>query len=212
MRFKTGMVQETDALAGRDEAIVVSRLHLTLATSMFEPYPEQMRVAYFAMGCFWGAERKFFELPGVYVTAVGYQGGFTKNPTYQEVCSGRTGHTETVKVVFDPLVISYEELLACFFESHDPTQGFRQGADMGTQYRSAIFTTSDEQDRTAREYAANYEQRLRAVGLGALTTEIVAAPMFYVAEEYHQQYLVANPNGYCGIGGTGVSCPIGLGA
>lgn len=212
MRFKTAMVQETDALPGRSEPIVVSRRHLTLATSLLEPYPAQMDVAYFAMGCFWGAERKFFELPGVYVTAVGYQGGFTKNPTYQEVCSGRTGHTETVKVVFDPTMISYEQLLACFFENHDPTQGFRQGGDVGTQYRSAIFTTTDEQNRVANEYAENYERRLSAAKFGPVTTEIVDAPTFYIAEEYHQQYLIANPNGYCGIGGTGVSCPIGLGA
>jgi len=168
-------------------------------------------VAYFGLGCFWGAERKFFETPGVINTAVGYQGGFTPNPTYREVCTGQTGHTEVVKVVFDPAVVSYEQLIAVFFENHDPTQGYRQGADVGTQYRSAIYTTSPEQATTAAAVTERYQQQLHASGYGEITTEIAPAGPFYFAEDYHQQYLIANPNGYCGIGGTGVSCPVGLG-
>lgn len=177
---------------------------------MLEPAPEGTETAYVAMGCFWGAERVFYELPGVVVTAVGYQGGYTENPTYEEVCSGLTGHAETVRVVFDPVKVGYAEILQRFYENHDPTQGFRQGADVGTQYRSAIYYTSEEQGRVAREVTAAYAATLAKAGYGAITTEIAPAGPFYLAEEYHQQYLAANPNGYCGLGGTGVSCPIGL--
>jgi peptide-methionine (S)-S-oxide reductase len=168
-------------------------------------------MALFALGCFWGAERKFWQLPGVTVTAVGYVGGPTPNPTYEEVCSGRTGHTEAVLVVFDPKQVSYEELLKVFFESHDPTQGMRQGNDVGTQYRSGIYYFSDEQRREAEASRAAYQQALAARGFGAITTEILPAPEFYFAEDYHQQYLAKSPAGYCGLGGTGVSCPIGTG-
>jgi peptide-methionine (S)-S-oxide reductase len=162
------------------------------------------------MGCFWGAERKFWEAPGVWTTAAGYAGGFTPNPTYEEVCSGRTGHTEVVLAVFDPAQTSYEEMLRIFWENHDPTQGMRQGNDVGTQYRSAIYTHSDEQRRAAEESCARYQQALATQGYGEITTEIADAPPFYYAEHYHQQYLAKNPNGYCGIGGTGVSCPVGV--
>jgi peptide-methionine (S)-S-oxide reductase len=164
------------------------------------------------MGCFWGAEKSFFALPGVISTSVGYMGGYTPNPTYQECCSGLTGHTETVRVVFDPALTSYGALIQHFFEEHDPTQGMRQGGDRGTQYRSAVFYETAEQEKIVREIAAQYEERLRAAGFGAVTTEIAPAREYYFAEEYHQQYLIANPNGYCGIGGTGISCPVGLGA
>jgi len=204
------MVLPADALPGRDEAIVISQPHLTLGTNIHDE-PAGAHVAYFGLGCFWGAERKFFETPGVINTAVGYQGGFTPNPTYREVCTGQTGHTEVVKVVFDPAVVSYEQLIAVFFENHDPTQGYRQGADVGTQYRSAIYTTSPEQVTTAAAVTERYQQQLHASGYGEITTEIAPAGPFYFAEDYHQQYLIANPNGYCGIGGTGVSCPVGLG-
>jgi len=204
------MVSADRALAGRSERRVLTRAHLTLGTSMLDPAPVGTETAYVAMGCFWGAERVFFELPGVVVTAVGYQGGFTENPTYEEVCSGLTGHAETVKVVFDPARVTYAEILRHFYENHDPTQGFRQGADVGTQYRSAIYYTSDEQASVAREVTAAYGVTLARAGYGAITTENVPAGAFYLAEEYHQQYLVANPNGYCGLGGTGVSCPVGL--
>ena len=163
-----------------------------------------------AMGCFWGAERAFFHLPGIVTTAVGYQGGFTPNPTYEEVCSGRTGHTETVLVVFDPSIVSYGEILSAFFEHHDPTQGYRQGNDVGTQYRSAIFTTSASQQALAERAARAFEEQLERAGLGRVTTEIEPAGPFYFAEDYHQQYLAKNPMGYCGLGGTGVSCPVGL--
>ena len=210
MFTKTEMVTAERALAGRSEAIVVSRPHLALGTSMVEPVPAQSETAYVAMGCFWGAERKFFELNGVIVTSVGYQGGFTPNPTYEEVCSGRTGHAETVKVVFDPKVISYADVLKCFYDNHNPTQGFRQGNDVGTQYRSAIYFIDERQERVAREVTSAYADVLRHAGFPAITTEIAPAGPFYMAEEYHQQYLVANPNGYCGLGGTGVSCPVGL--
>jgi len=204
------MVLPADALPGRDEAIVITQPHLTLGTNLHDE-PAGAHVAYFGLGCFWGAERKFFEAPGVINTAVGYQGGFTPNPTYREVCTGQTGHTEVVKVVFDPAVVSYEQLIAVFFENHDPTQGYRQGADVGTQYRSAIYTTSPEQATTAAAVTERYQQQLHASGYGEITTEIAPAGPFYFAEDYHQQYLIANPNGYCGIGGTGVSCPVGLG-
>jgi len=204
------MVLPADALPGRDEAIVITQPHLTLGTNLHDE-PAGAHVAYFGLGCFWGAERKFFETPGVINTAVGYQGGFTPNPTYREVCTGQTGHTEVVKVVFDPAVVSYEQLIAVFFENHDPTQGYRQGADVGTQYRSAIYTTSPEQATTAAAVTERYQQQLHASGYGEITTEIAPAGPFYFAEDYHQQYLIANPNGYCGIGGTGVSCPVGFG-
>lgn len=210
MFTKTEMVTAERALAGRSEAIVASRPHLALGTSMVESVPAQSETAYVAMGCFWGAERKFFELNGVIVTSVGYQGGFTPNPTYEEVCSGRTGHAETVKVVFDPKVISYADVLKCFYDNHNPTQGFRQGNDVGTQYRSAINFIDQRQERVAREVTSAYADVLRHAGFPAITTEIAPAGPFYMAEEYHQQYLVANPNGYCGLGGTGVSCPVGL--
>jgi peptide-methionine (S)-S-oxide reductase len=170
-----------------------------------------MEEAVFGLGCFWGAERKFWQTAGVYSTSVGYAGGYTPNPTYEEVCSGRTGHTEVVRVIFDPATVSYEHLLKLFFESHDPTQGMRQGGDIGTQYRSAIYTTSDAQKLTAQAALKAYDAKLRAAGHGAITTEVREAPEFYYAEDYHQQYLAKNPNGYCGLGGTGVSCPIGVG-
>jgi peptide-methionine (S)-S-oxide reductase len=192
------------------DAIVVERPHLVLGGSMLDPAPPGTETAYVAMGCFWGAERKFFELHGVVSTAVGYQGGYTSNPTYQDVCSGMTGHAETVKVVFDPTRVTYAEILRCFYENHDPTQGFRQGGDIGTQYRSAIFYVGDQQEEIARQVIAVYVEKLRSSGYGAVTTEIAPAGPFYMAEEYHQQYLIANPNGYCGLGGTGVSCPVGL--
>ena len=206
------MVDAQRALADRPNPIVVDRAHLALGTSMLEPTPAGSETAYLALGCFWGAERKFFELPGVLTTAVGYQGGFTKYPTYQDVCSGKTGHAEVVKVVFDPTVVTYADIIKCFFESHDPTQGYRQGNDVGTQYRSAIYVVDERQEREARRLRDAYDARLRAAGYGAVTTDIAPAGPFYMAEEYHQQYLVANPNGYCGLGGTGVSCPVGLAA
>ena len=210
MRTSTNFVDPRVALPGRDEAIVINRDHLTLHRSLHGPFPTGTEVAYFGMGCFWGAERLFYELEGVVVTASGYQGGVTPNPTYQEVCSGRTNHTEVVMVVFDPAIVRYEELLQVFFENHDPTQGMRQGADVGTQYRSAIYTVSDEQATVATTLAQRYGRLLAEKGLGEVTTEIAPAGPFYYAEEYHQQYLTANPNGYCGIGGTGVSCPVGV--
>jgi peptide-methionine (S)-S-oxide reductase len=209
VRSTTEMIRPDEALAGREQALHVARPHLVLGTQL-EGEPAGSEVAYVAMGCFWGAERVYWTLPGVLNTAVGYQGGYTKNPTYQEVCSGRTGHAEVVKVVFDPALVSYGEIVTVFFEHHDPTQGFRQGADIGTQYRSSLYVTSSEQDRVARATAARYGEVLRAAGFGPITTEIVNAGPFYFAEEYHQQYLAANPNGYCGLGGTGVSCPVGL--
>lgn len=205
------MITADRALPGRDEPIVVERPHLVLGTSLLD-VPEGAEVAYVAMGCFWGAERLFYRLDGVVTTAVGYQGGFTANPTYREVCTGDTGHAEVVRIVFDPRRIGYRDIVRTFFENHDPTQGYRQGNDVGTQYRSALFVVGPDQEAIAREMAAAYAERLRAAGYGALTTEIAPAGPFYLAEEYHQQYLEANPNGYCGIAGTGVSCPVGLGA
>jgi peptide-methionine (S)-S-oxide reductase len=207
---KRQMVASDHALSGRVEAVVIDASHLMLGTKITPPFPEGTEQAIFAMGCFWGAERKFWSLPGVYTTAVGYAGGFTPNPTYREVCSGRTGHAEVVLVVFDPAVISYEELLGVFFEGHDPTQGMRQGNDVGTQYRSAIYTTTPEQADIAHKVAERFEGSLRDAGYGDVTTEIAPAGPFYYAEPYHQQYLEANPGGYCGLGDTGVSCPIGL--
>lgn len=204
------MVNPDKALPGRGDAIVVNRPHLTLGTSLLEPPPPGTETAYLAMGCFWGAERKFYELAGVVATAVGYQGGFTPNPTYQEVCSGLTGHAEVVKVIFDPAAVTYGAILQCFYENHDPTQGYRQGGDVGTQYRSAIYYVDGVQEVTARAVTQFFDEALRSAGYGPVTTEIAPAGPFYLAEEYHQQYLSANPNGYCGLGGTGVSCPVGL--
>ncbi len=204
------MVSADRALKGRLNAIVVERPHLVFANSMLAPTPDGTETAYVAMGCFWGAERKFWELPGVVSTCVGYQGGYTPNPNYQEVCTGETGHAEAVKVVFDPTRVSYAEILRCFYESHNPTQGNRQGADIGTQYRSAIYYVNESQADIARRVTASYAVTLRDAGYGDITTEIALAGPFYMAEEYHQQYLIANPNGYCGLGGTGVSCPVGL--
>ena len=211
-RDKQNLVSEQDALAGRAERpFHVPERHFVLDTPLEPPYPEGFETAVFGMGCFWGAERKFWEAqPGVYTTAVGYAGGFTPNPTYEEVCSGRTGHTEAVLVVFDPKVTSYENMLRVFWESHDPTQGMRQGNDMGTQYRSAIYTYGDEQARIADESRKMFQEKLGEKGYGDITSEIRPAPEFWYAEDYHQQYLAKNPNGYCGLGGTGVSCPIGV--
>ncbi len=209
-RQNAEMVTPDDALPGRSERMQVPARHAVLNTPMEPPFPDGLEVAEFGMGCFWGAERIFWEAPGVYTTAVGYAGGYTPNPTYEEVCSGRTGHTEAVLVVFDPKQTSYEEILRLFWEGHDPTQGMRQGNDTGTQYRSAIYWTTEEQRQAAEASAAAYGERLREAGHGEITTEIAKAGEFYYAEDYHQQYLHKVPNGYCGIGGTGVSCPVGL--
>ncbi len=206
------MVNESSALPGRAEPMAVPPQHFVLGTPLVPPFPEGMQQAMFAMGCFWGAERKFWEEPGVYTTAVGYAAGFTPNPTYSEVCSGTTGHTEAVLVVFDPAVTSYERMLQVFWENHDPTQGMRQGNDIGTQYRSGLYWYSDAQEAAALASRDQYAQRLKESGYGEITTELRAAPPFFYAEDYHQQYLAKNPGGYCGIGGTGVSCPVGLGA
>ena len=184
--------------------------HYVNGNPLQEPFPENMQRAVFGLGCFWGAERRFWETAGVYTTAAGYAGGVAPNPTYQDVCSGETGHAEVVLVVYDPAVVSFEELLKVFWESHDPTQGMRQGNDIGTQYRSAIYTVDDNQHRVARQSLTSYEAELRAAGHGEITTEIVPLDTFYYAEDYHQQYLAKNPGGYCGIGGTGVTCPVGL--
>ena len=212
MRFfkSPEMVTPEKALPGRGNEMPVPALHETLGTPLNGPTPEGFATAYFGLGCFWGAERLFFETPGVFTSAVGYQGGFTENPTYQEVCSGMTGHAEVVKVVFDPSKVSFAQLLSVFFEGHDPTQGYGQGNDVGTQYRSAIYTTSPEQERMAHEAKNAYDEQLKLRGLGPITTEIAPAGPFYYAEDYYQQYLVKVPNGYCGLGGTGVSCPVGL--
>jgi peptide-methionine (S)-S-oxide reductase len=199
-----------EALKGRTEAMRVPATHEVLGTALTGPWPEGLEVASFGLGCFWGAERVFWKAPGVYTTAVGYQGGQTPNPTYEETCSGRTGHTEAVLVVYDPSLISFESLLKLFWENHDPTQGMRQGNDMGTQYRSAIYSTTDEQLAAARQSREVFQEALTRAGKGTITTEILPAGPFYYAEPYHQQYLDKNPNGYCGLGGTGVSCPIGL--
>jgi peptide-methionine (S)-S-oxide reductase len=211
-RHKTKIVMPTEALPGREQpAFTVAERHAVLGTSLKPPFPEGISTAVFGLGCFWGAERKFWQIDGVYTTAVGYAGGFTPNPTYEEVCSGRTGHTEAVLVVFDPEKVSYRELLTVFWEAHDPTQGMRQGNDIGTQYRSAIYYSGDEQRRAAEETRDAYEKALGGVGYGPITTEIASAGPFYYAEAYHQQYLYKVPNGYCGLGGTGVSCPVGPG-
>jgi len=199
-----------EALPGRSEPLDVPPRHFVNGNSMRRPYPSGMAQALFGMGCFWGAERTFWTLPGVYVTAVGYAGGATPNPTYEEVCSGMTGHTEVVRVVFDPTVIRFEEILTTFWENHDPTQGMRQGNDVGTQYRSVAYWYDEPQRLAIEASRTAYERALMAAGHGAITTETGPAPAFYFAEGYHQQYLAKNPGGYCGIGGTGVSCPTGL--
>ena len=191
--------------------MAVPATHFVSGARLVAPFPDGMRLAQFGLGCFWGAERKFWQLPGVYSTAVGYSGGSTPNPTYEEVCSGRTGHAETVLVVYDPKVVSYDALLKTFWESHDPTQGMAQGNDVGTQYRSAIYTYDDAQRRAAEASRDAYQKAIAAKGYGPITTEIATAPEFYYAEAYHQQYLAKNPGGYCGLGGTGVSCPMGIG-
>jgi peptide-methionine (S)-S-oxide reductase len=209
---KAEMVSKDDALKGRDAEMPVPDSHFVLGTPLRPPFPAGAQTAMFGMGCFWGAERKFWELPGVISTSVGYSGGFTPNPSYEEVCSGRTGHTEAVLVVFDPAKVTYETLLRTFWENHDPTQGMRQGNDMGTQYRSGIYTFDDAQQQTAEASRTTYAEKLKAAGYGDITTEVQPAGPFYYAEDYHQQYLAKVPNGYCGIGGTGVSCPIGLSA
>jgi peptide-methionine (S)-S-oxide reductase len=209
-REKTRMVSPDDALPGRDKPLVVPPTHAVLGTSMQPPFPEGFGQVVVGMGCFWGAERKFWEADGVHTTAVGYAGGFTPNPTYEEVCSGRTGHTEVVLVVWDPAKTSLEAMLRTFWENHDPTQGMRQGNDMGTQYRSAIYAHGEHQLAAAEASREMYQRELTSAGYGEITTEITTAPAFYYAETYHQQYLHKNPAGYCGIGGTGVSCPIGL--
>jgi peptide-methionine (S)-S-oxide reductase len=200
------------ALRGRSETMPVQERHLVLGTPLVPPFPEGFERAVFGMGCFWGAEKLFWQAPGVYTTAVGYAGGLTPNPTYEEACSGLTGHAEVLLAVFDPARTSYEELLRIFWEGHDPTQGMRQGNDVGTQYRSAIYCASPEQTRAAEASRALFQDRLTEAGHDRITTEIADAPPFYYAEDYHQQYLAKNPNGYCGLGGTGVACPIGVGA
>jgi peptide-methionine (S)-S-oxide reductase len=202
----------SEALPGRSQRMPVPEKHFVLGTRLEPPFPPGLETALFGLGCFWGAERKFWEAEGVYSTAVGYAGGFTPNPTYQEVCSGRTGHNEVVRVVFDPARVSYEALLKIFWESHDPTQGMRQGNDVGTQYRSGIYACTPAQRAAALASLQAYQTRLTQAGHGTITTEVVDAPEFYYAEDYHQQYLAKNPGGYCGLGGTGVSCPVGTGA
>jgi peptide-methionine (S)-S-oxide reductase len=207
MRKKSAMPAPEEALPGRAAKMPVPEEHFVSGHRLTPPFPAGLETAIFGLGCFWGAERVFWQLPGVYTTAVGYAGGYTSNPTYEEVCSGRTGHTEAVLVVYDPKKISYDRLLKAFWESHDPTQGMRQGNDVGTQYRSAIYATTPEQLRGAEASRAMFQKALAAAGRGAITTEIREAPEFYYAEDYHQQYLAKNPGGYCGLGGTGVSCP-----
>jgi peptide-methionine (S)-S-oxide reductase len=204
------MVSAAEALPGRDETMPVPARHEVLDAPIAPPFPDGLEQAVVGMGCFWGAERIFWQAPGVYTTAVGYAGGFTKNPTYEEVCSGRTGHTEAVLVVFDPQQTSYEEILRLFWENHDPTQGMRQGNDQGTQYRSAIYTANDAQRAAAGSSRTTFQGELARAGYGEISTEIAEAGPFYYAEPYHQQYLAKNPMGYCGLGGTGVACPVGL--
>jgi len=200
-----------EALPGRDQPMPVSERHAVLGTPLLPPFPPGTRTAVFGLGCFWGAEKRFWKVPGVHSTHVGYAAGLTPNPTYREVCTGMTGHNEVVRVVFDPAKVSYAELLRVFWESHDPTQGMRQGNDVGTQYRSGIYTADAGQEAEARASLAAYQAALTRAGLGAITTEILPAGTFYYAEDYHQQYLQKNPDGYCGLGGTGVSCPVGTG-
>jgi peptide-methionine (S)-S-oxide reductase len=209
-RQKALMVEEANALPGRtDQFMPIPEKHFVLDATLVAPWPSGTETAVFALGCFWGAERVFWKTPGVYSTAVGYAGGYTPNPAYEEVCSGLTGHTEVVLVAYAPAEVTFEQLLKVFWEAHDPTQGMRQGNDVGTQYRSAIYTNNAQQQTSAEQSCGVYEEKLKAAGYGAITTEIAPAGIFYYAEPYHQQYLAKNPNGYCGIGGTGVSCPIG---
>ncbi len=210
LRKKVELPSREDALPGRSEAMPVPDRHYVNGNPLTPPFPEGFEQILVGMGCFWGAERTFWEAPGVFTTAVGYAGGYTPNPTYQEVCSGLTGHTEVVLAVFDPALTTYEEILRLFWENHDPTQGMRQGNDVGTQYRSAVYCYSDDQRRAAEASREQYQRVLSEAGYGRITTEIADAPPFYYAENYHQQYLAKNPNGYCGIGGTGVACPVGL--
>ena len=207
---KTKMVAKDQALKGRAEKMVVPKAHFVSGAPLEPPFPPGLELALFGMGCFWGVEKKFWQTAGVFSTAAGYAGGFTANPTYREVCSGLTGHNEVVRVVFDPKVTSYDELLRVFWENHDPTQGMRQGNDAGTQYRSGIYCYGDAQRRAAEASREAYQPMLEAAGHGIITTEIAPAPEFYYAEDYHQQYLAKNPTGYCGMGGTGVSCPVGV--
>jgi len=210
-RQKALMVEVANALpGGTDQFMPIPEKHFVLDAPLVGPWPSGTETAVFALGCFWGAERVFWKTPGVYSTAVGYAGGYTPNPAYEEVCSGLTGHTEVVLVAYTPLEVTFEQLLKVFWEAHDPTQGMRQGNDVGTQYRSAIYTTSAEQLKSAQQSCGVYEEQLKAAGYGAITTEIAPVGTFYYAEPYHQQYLAKNPNGYCGIGGTGVSCPVGM--
>jgi peptide-methionine (S)-S-oxide reductase len=209
-RNKTSMVDPSEALPGRSEAMPVAGRHVVLDAPLAAPYPDGTEIAEFGLGCFWGAERKFWQTPGVVSTSVGYEGGYTTNPTYEEVCTGMTGHAEVVRVVFDPTKVSYEELLKVFWEEHDPTQGMRQGNDVGTQYRSAVYTHGPQQAKAAQASKDAYQDVLTKAGYGQITTEITPAGEFYFAEDYHQQYLFKVPNGYCGIGGTGVACPVGL--
>jgi peptide-methionine (S)-S-oxide reductase len=209
---KTAMPSREAALEGRAFAIPTAETHFVNGRPLKGPYPEGSAMAMFGMGCFWGVERMFWTLPGVWVTAAGYAGGYTPNPTYGEVCSGRTGHNEVVRVVFDPARVGYEALLRRFWEGHDPTQGMRQGNDVGTQYRSGIYVHDEAQEKAARASLAAFQPRLTQAGFGPITTEIVPAPEFYFAEDYHQQYLAKNPGGYCGVGGTGVTCPAGTAA
>ncbi|MBI1187331.1 MAG: peptide-methionine (S)-S-oxide reductase MsrA [Alphaproteobacteria bacterium] len=206
----TALPSPAEALPGRAEPLRTAKTHFVNDAPLHPPYPDGLEEAVFGLGCFWGAERKFWQTPGVYVTAAGYAGGYTQNPTYEEVCSGRTGHTEVVRVIYDPAKVSYAELLKVFFENHDPTQGMRQGGDVGTQYRSAIYIANAAQKEAAENAKAMYESALRAKGFGPITTEIAEAGAFFYAEDYHQQYLAKNPSGYCGLGGTGVSCPVGV--
>ena len=210
-RDRSRMVAADDALPGRSTPMAVPETHHVNGNRLVPPFPDGMATAVFGMGCFWGAERLFWQTPGVYATAVGYAGGYTENPTYEETCTGRTGHTEVVLVVFDPSVVRYEQLLTVFWENHDPTSGMRQGNDVGTQYRSAVYTVDERQGERADASAAAYGDALRESGRGEITTEIVPLTQFYYAEDYHQQYLAKVPNGYCGIGGTGVACPVGTG-
>jgi peptide-methionine (S)-S-oxide reductase len=210
MQKKTTLPSADQALPGRDEKMPVAASHFVNGKPITPPFPDSLQQIIFGLGCFWGAERKFWQLEGVYTTAVGYAAGYTPNPTYKEVCTGNTGHNEVVLVVYDPAIISFERLLQVFWESHDPTQGMRQGNDVGTQYRSGIYTRSDEQRRLAEISRALYQAELGEAGYGEITTEIEPAGEFYYAEDYHQQYLAKNPGGYCGLGGTGVGCPAGL--
>jgi peptide-methionine (S)-S-oxide reductase len=211
LRKKASMPTHGEALPGRSAPLKVPEKHFVNGNRIVPPFPAGLHEAVFGLGCFWGAERLFWELPGVYSTAVGYAGGLTPNPTYEEVCTGLTGHTEVVRVIYDPEKIDYEDLLKAFWESHDPTQGMRQGNDIGTQYRSAIYVLDPEQRAIAEESKRMYQQRLTAAHRGEITTEVLDAPQFYYAEDYHQQYLAKNPDGYCGLKGTGISCPIGGG-